>query len=374
MGARINRKNFWLCLPCVLVLVSVLMRGCLFQPVHVRSDWHARCVFLTGRRLTELQRRVAGKQEPTYTAFKRLEQSAQTKLHLRIEIPACWQVCNYYEDRVRHRQERKSLQEGAAAAWELALYYRMSGKEEYASACARLLNDWAQVRQFSGAGDSRLCFSYYFPTMLCAADLIRNSPSWSPAEQEIFRRFVREKAVNEATEWWRPNNWGNWGTVLELACGAYLDDRSLFERGLTRWRNLGVLQITEDGVMPLEIYRSGGRKGLWYSTFCLMAQSAGAEIAWVNGVDLFDSSSGAGKKMKHAYERIASWTQHPETFPYFNGPAGMLEGVYNVSYFEILQGHWPNDNASAVLSRLRPVTSEYVVPDLTFTHGDLPCQ
>ncbi|MGC9326098.1 MAG: hypothetical protein ACP5I1_00545, partial [Candidatus Hinthialibacter sp.] len=90
----------------------------------------------------------------------------------------------------------------------------------------------------------------------------------------------------------------------------------------------------------------------------------------VNGVDLYDYQAPNGRTLRRAYECIASWTHHPETFPYYKGDPKKLTGTTYVGYFEILNVLWPNADAVEMLEELRPLTVNHCCPAITFTHGE----
>ena len=103
-----------------------------------------------------------------------------------------------------------------------------------------------------------------------------------------------------------------------------------------------------------------------------MPQTVAAEIARVNGVELFGYRSPRGRTVRQAFDVLAGWTRRPETFPYFKGDAKRLAGVAYYSYFEVLNPRWPNADAAALLEERRPMTAQHSAPALTFTHGGLP--
>ena len=222
--------------------------------------------------------------------------------------------------------------------------------------------------------NSMLSFSYHFPAFIFAADLLKNAPEWPPAQQKTFQDFVRDKALPMNTMA-RRNNWGNWGLVLVLSAAAYLHDQALFLTGITRAQQFIDEQIADDGHLPLEVIRNNGvgERGLWYTHFSLMPQTLASEIARVNGVDVFDYRSPHGHTLRQAFERVTPWTRHPETFPYYKGAdLNGQQGTDYISYWEILNAHWPNADATAMLAAKRPLTAGTSAPDLTFTHGGLP--
>ena len=333
-------------------------------------------VFISEARLRTLKSRVEHKAEPTWSAWLILKKSAESALDREPHAPTEWFVPFFYEDPDGHTKAKEGLQDDANAAYSLALVYRMTDDERYAQVAARLINAWgAEVKNLKREEDSCLSFSYHFPALIIAASLLKDSESWPTGEQEAFRRFVREKALPLNTMS-RKNNWGNWGLVLVLACAAYTDDPSLLERGATRWKEFTESQVAADGHLIHEVNRGGfGRKGdsgLWYSNFSLLPQTIAAEILRVNGVDIYEYESPSGRSLRQAFEWLAPWIREPERFPYFQGGDGKQPGGAGyVSYFEILNAHWPHSDAMAVLERLRPLSARHSTPWLTFTHGDL---
>ncbi len=330
-----------------------------------------RGVLLSEQRLAVLRLRLNAKAQPTTDAYTKLRRDAEQQLERQPHVPAHWHVPGYYRDADGHRKAKEGLQDDANAAYLLALAFRMEGDERFARAAVRLLNAWpAGVKTTSTKDDSTLSFSYHFPAMLFAADLLKRWQGWPAAEQEAFRRFLREKALPLNTMD-RPNNWGNWGLVLVMAAAAHLGDRALFEKGVARWKELVETQVAEDGHLPHEVTRNGGRSGLWYSNFSLMPQTIAAEIARVNGADLYDYRAPNGRTLRQAFERLAPWIRKPETFPYWKGNPKDLHGATYVSYFEILNARWPDADATALLEQHRPLTAQHSAPALTFTHGGL---
>ncbi|MGK5089652.1 hypothetical protein WDW86_19030 [Bdellovibrionota bacterium FG-2] len=94
-----------------------------------------------------------------------------------------------------------------------------------------------------------------------------------------------------------------------------------------------------------------------------------AEILYLNGHDLFNDRSTAGGTLSLALKKIADWSLHPESFPFFKNNSGNLSGVNRISYFEFLNQHWPYAPAMALLKRHRPLSADGGIPDLTLTHG-----
>ncbi|UCH34165.1 MAG: alginate lyase family protein [Armatimonadota bacterium] len=361
----------WVPVLALFLVCSCLLGGSFFNSLHAKG------VFITHQRIETLRRRVNSRTEPTCSAWVEALKAAEVALGREPQAPRQWYVPGAYVNSEGHNRAKNPLRDDANAAYALALAYRITAGEKYAAAAVRLLNAWAtETQEFSTEADSCLCFSYHFPAFIFAADLLRRSPSWLGPQQDVFRKYIREKALPMNTMA-RANNWGNWGLLLHLSCAASLDDLPLFEKGVERWKQLIDSQIADDGHLVHEVNRgSPGREGdhgIWYSHFSLMPQTIAAEIARVNGVDLYDYQSPRGRSLRMAYEWLGPFVREPQRFPYVQGgDTSRLAGVNYVAYWEILNNRWPNADAAQLIRRLRPLTAGHSAPFLTFTHGDLP--
>ena len=328
-------------------------------------------VLISKQRIETLKQRIQQKIEPNYSAYIAMQKDADANLNLEPKAPKHWHVPFYYEDAKGHREAKQSLSDSANYAYQFALCYRMNGQEKYAKSAIRIMNAWAtSIETMSIKEDSTLSFSYHFPAMIFAADLLKDSPLWPKDEQQIFKTFVRQSTIKLNTMKSK-NNWGNWGLVLVMACETYLEDEALFDTGVQRWKEFIERQIAEDGHLPHEVNRNEGRSGIWYSNFSLLPQTIAAEIALVNGVDLYDYQAPNGRTLRLAYDKLADWIYQPETFPYWKSDPKKLGGVTYISYFEILNMHWSNKKVSELLKKNRPLTASHSSPVLTFTHGNL---
>jgi hypothetical protein len=186
-----------------------------------------------------------------------------------------------------------------------------------------------------------------------------------PSDASVGRRHCRP------TRWTRGNNWGNGGLVLVLACARCLNDDDLLDQGEQRWKQLLVRQVDQQGHLQHEVRRGGGRQGIWYSHFSLLPQTIAAEILRVADRDLYAWRSPGGHTLRQAFEPLAGWSRDPSSFPYWDDDPQRLTGATYFSYFEILNAHWPNEDAAALLRGARPLTARHSAPVLTFTHGKL---
>ena len=334
-----------------------------------KKDQTDRAVFINDARIDDIKHKVDKGDEPTTLAFAALKTFADKNLSRQANVPREWYVPGYYDDAEGHRSAKGGLQDEANAAYGLALYYRLSGETRYAETAISIIDAWASgVETMSRQDDSMLSFSYHFPALVFAADLLKNEPLWPPDKQEQFERFLDEKALQMNTMD-RKNNWGNWGLVLVSSIAAYRGNEELLKTCAHRWQEFIEQQIAEDGHLPHEVKRSKGRHGIWYTHFSLMPQTIAAEILRVNGIDLYDYQSPSARTLKSAFERVAEWNLAPETFGYWQGEPNQLVGLTYYSYFEILNPLWPNESATRLLEKRRPMTATHSAPFLTLTHG-----
>jgi hypothetical protein len=341
-------------------------------------------VFLSSERIAGLREHIATNSDDP--ALTNLFEQADRALGRDPKAPRQWYVPPFYSgDPANHRRPKHALMEDANEAYSAALTYRLTDDERYAEAAATLINAWAtEVEALSRADDSALVFSYHFPALIFAADLLEPYHGWDRTSRREFAQFVRDRAVPMNTMR-SANNWANWGTVLVISAGAYLRDRDLFAVGLARWKELIDSQVATDGTLPHEITRNNGtgNAGIWYTHFSLQPQTIAAEVALVNGVDVFDYTSPTGMSLHDAFHVVAGWVDEPTTFPIWQGDPDDMVNVRFVdyeldgerwressfSYFEILTRRWPNPSADAVLVDEGPVSTMHSAPHMSLTHG-----
>ena len=326
------------------------------------------CVFISDSTIKDLKE-VINEKTFKYKAFEALQRDADKNLDRVPVVPDKWYVPGYYNDADGHNKAKNGLRDDANAAYVLSLYYRISEQKKYALAAVRIINAWAtKIKIWSREDDSTLSFSYHFPSLIFAADLLREEDVWPEDQQRLFSEFLRNKALPMNTMD-RKNNWGNWGLVLSTSCAVYLKDEKLFQKCVDRWKYFIDSQLSSDGHLPHEVKRGQGKSGIWYTHFCLMPQTIAAEILKNNGVDLFEYVSPRGRTFRQAFDCIAVWTEKPELFPYWKGDPKALGGVKYFSYFEILNARWPNAAATRLLKKSRPMSARHSAPFLTLTHG-----
>lgn len=126
----------------------------------------------------------------------------------------------------------------AAAAFQLALRWHLTGEEKYARNAAEILDAWAAKLKKVTANDNNqyLCLGFQGYTLANAAELLGKYPGWSSASQQKFKSWLRTVWL-ERNRWFIENHggsnncplhyWSNWelcNLASMLAIGIYLED------------------------------------------------------------------------------------------------------------------------------------------------------
>lgn len=126
----------------------------------------------------------------------------------------------------------------AAAAFQLALRYRISEDRSYADAAVRILNAWAKTCKKITANDNNqyLLVGFQGYTFANAAELLRDYDGWAAADQNSFKTWLNDLWYTKSY-WFISTHggsgtcnlhyWSNWelaNLCCQLAIGIYLDD------------------------------------------------------------------------------------------------------------------------------------------------------
>lgn len=256
---------------------------------------------------------------------------------------------------IKHDDEQERFDRDTSIAYNEALCYALTRDLRYAKQAQTFIDAWASTVQSVGKNQGASDFSYRIPLFIIAASLVQKANDW---DDSTFRKFL-DKKVRMNSRSSRDNNWGNWGVLLDTCIAFYLHDTELQAKAEKRWQELMKNQVAADGSLPLEVTRSGtsnwnggpdkGFTGLSHTHMALLATVATAEVFLSQGIDLYHTTG--GKQLRKAFNRAASWTLHPETFPYYKSNKGKLKGIDNGGYFAVLIKHYDNADARILLSK-----------------------
>ena len=255
-----------------------------------------------------------------------------------------------------------TLRRESLAIYDLALCAEISHDHRFSAKAEEILDGWAHTTKRIGTDQGEDEFNFYFPYALMGASLLVGDKSWHSGD---LAKFVRDIVV-PANHSEKPNNHGNWGVLLLATAGGYLQDQTLISHARERWLELMHTQVAEDGSLPLEICRSDtsnwcggptkGIRGIHYTHWTLLPTAIAAEVFRNLGQDVY--STPQAKSLCKAYAKAATWSLHPETFPYFASNGGKLDGVNDIAYFYILQSRCPSPEGPAVLSQFGATSSD----------------
>lgn len=162
------------------------------------------------------------------------------------------------------------------------------------------------------------------------------------------------------------NNHAYWAGLAVAAAGVVSDDRSLVEWGIARAR-IGIEQIDQDGALPLELARQS--KALHYHLFSAMPLVMIAELAGVNGVDLYAERGGA---LHRFVQRTLDGVDDPSWFVQRTGHTqdfvgGQISGG-NLAWIEPYFARFPDRQRANLLARFRPMNHRWLGGDLTLAY------
>ena len=240
-------------------------------------------------------------------------------------------------------------------AYRAALCLVITGDARYGRHGADILSAWGRVLKTVDSRQGGAEMNFFVPRYVVAASLIRDRIDWDDTSfRSLLTRLARPNSHANTAR----NNHANWGVWLDASIAAYLGDPNQLRLARARWVSLMQQQVADDGSLPLEICRSDtndycggpsqGKNGLSYTHYTLLPTALAAQVFALAGMPVWDTPAGA--RLGRAYARAASWTLHPDTFPYFAANHGQLNGVRNTAYFSLLQRHDPNADGAQVLA------------------------
>lgn len=138
----------------------------------------------------------------------------------------------------------------AAAAFQLALRYQISGETAYADAAVKVLNDWADVCKQITANDNNqyLLAGFQGYQFANAAELLRDYTGWAAADQADFKQWLLDVWYAK-NEWFIENHggsnvcslhyWSNWelaNLASILAIGIYTENIEMINLAYRNFR------------------------------------------------------------------------------------------------------------------------------------------
>lgn len=155
-----------------------------------------------------------------------------------------------------------------------------------------------------------------------------------------------------------------WTGLGVASVGIATNDRKLFQWGIDSAR-VGIAQITPEGILPLELMRA--QKARDYHLFAVAPLVMLAEMARVNGMDLYAENNGALHKLvKFSVGNITDPSVLEERIGHkvVGFPDGDIPGN-RLAWLEIYNARFPTLETEGLLNRHRPLVNAELGGDET---------
>lgn len=130
-----------------------------------------------------------------------------------------------------------------AAAYQLAIRWKVTGDNSYADAAVRILNAWASTcKAISGDSNTALAGGIYGYQFANAGEILRGYSGWKAADFEKYKSFMVNVFYSNnhaflTTHWGTCDShyWANWdmcALASEMAIGVLTDNRQLYNAAI----------------------------------------------------------------------------------------------------------------------------------------------
>lgn len=196
----------------------------------------------------------------------------------------------------------RQLFNDAAAAYQCALRWRVSGDRRYAEKSVEILNAWGStLKQVKGSTDACLAMGIYGYELANAAEIMRTYKGWKPEDFSRFQTMMLEVFAKGNEDFLVRHNgtrddhyWANWdlcNMASLMAIGVLCDQRPLYDKAVSYFKNgkgMGAIKHAVNHIHPggLGQWQESGRdQGHTLMGIAIMA--AICEMAWKQGDDLY---------------------------------------------------------------------------------------
>jgi hypothetical protein len=313
--------------------------------------------------------------EPWSTSFKTVSLIAN-------KAPSGLTLVNSSDDSDANR-----IKSDAQAMYAAALSWHYTGDVTYAEKAAAQLRAWSQLENFTAGSDQDKLLAGWIGTLMGpAADLLLTYEDW-PAEEIAATRAMFKRAFYPhlvvASSW--NGNVDLTQIQALLAIAVFNEDQESFDLGIKRLetRMPAYFYLTSDGTvtgnwhnpaqwldgLTQETCRDNGH----HAQFALAAALAAAEIAWHQGVDVYEIYQ---ERLTSAMELLASQLN---TFEMQDACTDNETTASRYNTFEIGYNHYATrlgmslpETAAVLENETRGGRSDWNIFYETLTHGDLP--
>lgn len=200
-----------------------------------------------------------------------------------------------------------SLYKDTAAAYQLAVRWRISGDKSYADAAVNILNSWAvTLAAIDGTSDKFLASGIYGYQMANAAELMSDYSGWDSSNKtatatmltNIFAsmnmRFMEEHNGQDNYHYYA--NWDQCNLASLLAIGIFTDNQTMYDYALDYFRTgpsngalpvFAIANYTESGSDKVLTQGQEAGRDQGHSTLDMVLLGIIAQHAFNQGDDLF---------------------------------------------------------------------------------------
>ncbi len=190
----------------------------------------------------------------------------------------------------------------AAAAFQLAVRWKVSGNDDYADRAISILNAWASTcTSLSGNSNIVLGAGIYGYQFANAAEIMRDYNGWNSTDFEAFKQWLVDLFLPISQDFLVRHNgtcishyWANWDLVSIaniISIGVLTDDQSVYDTAISYLKtgagngnlNTAVYYIHPDGLGQLQ--ESGRDQG--HTLLCVGYLGEIAQMVYNQGEDLF---------------------------------------------------------------------------------------
>ncbi|UZJ59445.1 alginate lyase family protein [Pseudomonas sp. KU26590] len=225
------------------------------------------------------------------------------------------------------------LYRDAAAAYQLAVRWKISGNVDYANAAIKILDDWSgHLTDVIGTSDRYLASGLYGYELANAAEIMRTYPGWKNLPQfqtmmvKVFYQMNHDFITNHNTlgaaglHYWA--NWDLANLASMMAIGVLVDRHDIYKEAMTY-----VVQGSGNGAFPnamwkvypgtygavglAQVQESGRDQG--HSTLDIALIGVICQMAWNQHDDVFGFDNNLAAKASEYVAKYNLWNNVPWT-------------------------------------------------------------
>ncbi|WP_026713212.1 alginate lyase family protein [Flavobacterium daejeonense] len=192
-----------------------------------------------------------------------------------------------------------------AAAYQLALRWKISGNAVYAQTAVNILNAWASTcTRISGDSNVALAAGIYGYQFAIAGEMLRGYPGWNVNDFAAYQQWMKDVfySLNKAfleSHWGtcKSHYWANWdlaNLTSVLAIGILTDDRAIYNYAINylqkgdgngNWYKAINHVFSGDNQGLAQIQESGRDQG--HATLCIALMGHICQLTWNQGDDFY---------------------------------------------------------------------------------------